>query len=64
MQEVNGVNNMLSYTKLLHRQLHIYKIYKILHNKILKPFQYVSVLRPSSGSYKFLAKVTLEIVTY
>ena len=47
-------------TQLLHQLLHIYIIYKILH---IKTFRHVSVLRPSSGSYIFLAKVTLEIVT-
>ena len=51
-------------TQLLHQPLHIYKIYKILHIKTLKTLRHVSVLRPSSGSYIFLAKVTLEIVTY
>jgi len=30
----------------------------------LKTLRYVSVLRPSSGSYIFLARVTLEIITY
>ena len=44
--------------------LHIHKIYKILHIKTLKTLRHVSVLRPSSGSYNFLAEVTLEIVTY
>ena len=53
-----------SVTQLLHQPLHIYKIYKILHIKTLKTFRHVSVLRPSSGSCKVLAKVTLEIVTY
>ena len=43
---------------------HIYKIYKILHTKTLKTLSHVLVLRPSSGSYNFLAKVTLEIFTY
>jgi len=43
-------------TQLLHQPLHIYKIY-------IKTLRHVSVLRPSSGSYIFLAKVTLEIVT-
>jgi len=51
-------------TQLLHQPLHIYKIYNILHIKTLKTLLHVSVLRPSSGSYIFLAKVTLEIVTY
>ena len=51
-------------TQLLHQPLHIYKIYKILYIKTLKTLRHVSVLRPSSGSYIFLAKVTLEIVTY
>ena len=51
-------------TQLLHQPLHIYKIYKILHIKTLKTLRHVSVLRPSSGTYIFLAKVTLEIVTY
>ena len=50
-------------TQLLHQQLHIYKMYKILHIKTLKMIRHISVLRPSSGSYIFLAKVTLEIVT-
>jgi len=45
-------------TQLLHQPLHIYKIYTS------KTLRRVSVLRPSSGSYIFLAKVTLEIVTY
>ena len=36
-----------------------YKIYKILHIKTLKTLRHVSVLRPPSGSYIFLAKVTL-----
>ena len=51
-------------TQLLHQPQHIYKIYKILHVKTLKTLQHVSVLRPYSGSYIFLAKVTLDIVTY
>jgi len=51
-------------TQLLHQPLHIYKIYKIVHIKTLKTLRHVSVLRPPSGSYIFLAKVTLEIVTY
>ena len=51
-------------TQLLHQPLHIYKICKILHVKTLKTLRHVSVLRPSSGSYNFLAKVTIEIVTY
>jgi len=51
-------------TQLLHQPLHIYKIYKNLHIKTLKTLRHVSALRPSSGSYIFLAKVTLEIVTY
>jgi hypothetical protein len=34
-----------------------------LHIKTLETLRHVSVLRPSSGSYIFLAKVTLEIVT-
>jgi len=46
-----------SRTQLLHQPLHIYKIYT------LKMLRHVSVLRPSSGSYIYLAKVTLEIVT-
>jgi len=50
-------------TQLLHQPMHIYKIYKILHIKTLKTLRHVSVLRPSSGSYNFLAKVTLDIVT-
>jgi len=49
-------------TQLLHQTLHIYKIYKI-HIKILKTLRHISVLRPSSGSYIILAKVTLVIVT-
>ena len=48
----------------LHQPLHTYKIYKILHIKTLKTPRHVSVLRPSSGSYIFLAKIVLEIVTY
>ena len=51
-------------TQFLHQPLHIYKIDKILHIKTLKTLRHVSVLRPSSRSYIFLAKVTLEIVTY
>jgi len=51
-------------TQLLLQPLHTYKIYKILHIKTLKTLRHVSILRPSSGSYIFLAKVTLEIVTY
>jgi len=51
-------------TQLLHQPLHICKIYKILHIKKLKMLWHVLVLRPSSGSYIFLAKVTLEIVTH
>ena len=43
---------------------YINKIYKILHIKTLKTLRQISVLRPSSGSYIFLAKVTLVIVTY
>ena len=35
-----------------------------LHIKTLKTLRHVSVLRLSSGSYIFLTKVTLEIVTY
>ena len=54
----------LKVTQLLHQPLHIYKIYKILHIKTLKTLRHVSVLRQSSGSCDFLAKVTLEIVTY
>jgi len=50
--------------QLSHQPMHIYKIYKILHFKTLKTLRHVSVLRPSSGSYNFLAKATLEIVTY
>jgi len=38
---------------------YVYKIYKILHIKTLKTILHVSVLRPSSGSYIFLAKFTL-----
>jgi len=34
-----------------------------LHIKTLKLLRHVSVLTPSSGSYIFLAKVTLKIVT-
>jgi len=34
-----------------------------LHIETLKTLRHVSVLRPSSGSYIFLTKVTLEIVT-
>jgi len=34
-----------------------------LHIKTLKLLRHVSVLRPSSGSYIVLAKVTLKIVT-
>jgi len=52
------------HTQLLHQPMHMYKIYKILHIKTLKTLRHISVLRPSSGSYNFLAKVTLEIVTY
>ena len=48
-------------TQLLCQPLNIYKILRI---KTLKTLRHVSVLRPSSGSYNFLAKVTLEIVTY
>ena len=51
-------------TQLLHQPLNIYKIYKILHIKTLKTLRNVSALRPSSGSCIFLAKFTLEIVTY
>ena len=58
------IYNVKTTTKLLHQPLHIYKIYKILHIKTLKTLRNVSVLRPSSGIYNFLAKVTLEIVTY
>ena len=54
----------ISDTQLLHQQLHIYKLCKTLRIKTLKTLRHVSVLRPSSGSYIFLAKVTLEIVTY
>jgi len=36
----------------------------LLHIKTLKTLRHVSVLRPSSGSCIFLAKVTLETVTY
>ena len=57
-----ATNNSVS--QLLHQTMHIYKIYKILHIKRLKTLRHVSVLRPSSGSYNFLANVTLEIVTY
>jgi len=58
------LNTEMFVLQLLHQPLHIYKIYKILHIKTLKKLRHVSVLRPSSGSYNFLAKVTLEIVTY
>ena len=58
------LNDTRSFTQLLHQPLHIYKIYKILHIKTLKTLGHVSVLRPSSGSYNFLANVTLETVTY
>jgi len=51
-------------TQLLHQPLNIYKIYKILHIKTLKTLRHFSALRPSSGSCIFLAKFTLEIVTY
>ena len=51
---------ILKWPQLLHQPLHIYKIYKIY---TLKKLRHVSVLRPCSGSYIFLAKVTLEIVT-
>jgi hypothetical protein len=51
-------------TQALHQPLHIYKMYKILHIKTIKTLLHVSVLRPSTGSYIFLAEVTLEIVTY
>jgi len=34
-----------------------------LYIETLKTLRHVSVLRPSSGSYIFIAKVTLEIVT-
>ena len=52
-------------TQLLHQPLHIYNIYKLfLHIKTLKTLRHVSVLRASSGNCIFLAKVTLEIVTY
>jgi len=65
MKAQKGVQEQLyPFTQLLHQPLHIYKIYKILHIKTLKMLRHVSVLRPSSGSYNFLAKLTLEIVTY
>jgi len=51
-------------TQSLHQPLHIYKIYKNLHITTLITFRHVSVLRPSSGRYIFLAKVTLEVVAY
>jgi len=51
-------------TQLLHQPLHVYKIYKTLHIKTLETLLLVSVLRPSLGSYNFLAKVTLEIAKY
>jgi hypothetical protein len=38
------------------------KFIKFYTLKSLKTFRHVSVLRPSSGSYNSLAKVTLEIV--
>jgi len=50
-------------TQLLHQSLHIYKIYKIYTLKHSKMLRHVSILEPSSGSYIFLAKVTVEIVT-
>jgi len=53
-----------SYSIITTTTAHIHKIYKILHIKTLKTLRHVSVLRPSSGSYIFLAKVTLEIVAY
>jgi len=40
------------------------KFIKFYTFKHLKALRNVSVLRPSSGSYNFLAKVTLEIVAY
>jgi len=56
--------NRKDLTQLLNQPLHIYKIYKLLHTKTLKTLRHVSVLRPSSDSYIFLVKITLEIVTY
>ena len=34
-----------------------------IHIKTSKTLRHVSVLRPPSGSYIFLAKITLEMVT-
>ena len=48
-------------TQLLHQPMHYIKFIKFY---TLKTLRHVSVLRSSSGSYNFLAKVTLEIVTY
>ena len=63
MKAQRGITRYIP-TQLLHQQMHIYEIYQILHIKTLKTLRHVSVLRPSSGRYIFLAKVTLEIVTY
>ena len=54
-----------SYSMITPTTVHMYiKFIKFLHIKTLKTLTHVLVLRPSSGSYIFLAKVTLEIVTY
>ena len=52
------------FIQLLHELLHIHKIYIMLHIKTLNTLGNISVVRPSTGIYIFLAKVALEIVTY
>jgi len=70
MSKYNGMNSikiifivtpcmLSSYSTNTPTNAHIQK----LHIKPLKLLRHVSVLRPSSGSYIFLAKVTLKIVT-
>jgi len=65
------INQIIAFISLLHRaccrvtQLvyQLMHLYEKLHIKTLKLLRRVSVLRTSSGSYIFLAKVTLKIVT-
>jgi len=47
---------LIGVTQLIHQLMPLYKSYTL---KTLKALRHVSVLRPSSGSYIFLAEVTL-----
>jgi len=49
----------LHYSIIIPTTAYIYKIYEIYTLKHKKRLRHISVLRPSSGSYIFLAKVTL-----